>query len=127
VLNLTIKYSRPDILSRMIIFLETKQRPHSFCSSLVFPRLTNGISGFDIVLLSLVISNVIAVGTSQFLLGCELCVCHTLYYKAIPSTKNVSDFNPTVWRNSILHCENLTKADWLTMMGIRDVPSIMYL
>jgi hypothetical protein len=24
-----------------------------------------------------------------------------------------------MWRNSILHCENLIKADWLTMMDIR--------
>jgi hypothetical protein len=40
-----------------------------------------------------------------------------LYYKAIPPTKNVSDFNPTMWKNSILHYENknLIKADWLTM------------
>jgi hypothetical protein len=38
----------------MIIFLKTKQRPHSFCSSLVFPRLTNGIGGFDMLLINLI-------------------------------------------------------------------------
>jgi hypothetical protein len=57
----------------------------------------------------------------------------------MPSTKNVSDLwrglrdyfnliNPTIWRNSILHGENLIKADWLIMMGnsdIRDVSPII--
>jgi hypothetical protein len=47
---LTIKYSGPNISSRIIVFLETKQRPHSFCSSLVHPRLINGIGGFDMVI-----------------------------------------------------------------------------
>jgi hypothetical protein len=74
----------------MIIFLETKQRAHSFCSPLVFPSLTNGIGGFDMLLSRLkkqkekrisLSSNVIAVGTSQFPLGREL--CHTLYNQKI--------------------------------------------
>jgi hypothetical protein len=47
-----------------------------------------------------------------------------LLYKAIPSTKNVSDFNPTMWKNSILHYENenLIKADWLTMWILKMFP-----
>jgi hypothetical protein len=43
------------------------------------------------------------------------------------STKNISDLwretiliQLSMWRNSILHCENLMKADWLTMMGNSD-------
>jgi hypothetical protein len=55
----------------------------------------------------------------------------TNYYIIKPylQQKSVSDFNPTIEKLCILHCENenLIKADWLTMWVLEEMFHPIYL